>query len=196
MKRITYFSRSFVVIATALTSGCASYYSHFASFESRNSAGESRQFVVSWASAEYPEWSPFDNEATPITLETQCSKRKLVFQDNTHGSDCGASGIAVCGNPGEDIDERGLMLKSADYSCASITDAKGAKRIVDLQREIHLSISCLPDKPVVKTKDETINRDYLKNSVVPYRIMTKKVERHSLADKVPVISNKICDEGK
>ncbi len=194
------FVRGAVVTSLMLLNGCASYYTHFASFEGKTSAGEQRKFVVSWESAEYPGWSFSDNKATPITLETQCSKRKLVFTDATHESACTSSGIASCGIKGVDVDDKGRMLDSSREVCATITDASGSKRIVDLQREIHITISCRPDQPVIKEKepgkqkDINVNYDYLNNSVVHYQILTKKVDRYSLSEKVPVLSKKVCED--
>lgn len=194
-----------VVAFIMLLNGCASYYSHYASFDSINSAGEERKFVVSWQSAEYPEWFWADNTTTAIALETQCSTRKLYFIDAavaqnaaSFNSSCvaGQDGIVVCGDPQLDLDANGRALKGVEQVCGSITNSKGVGRIAALGSELLIKIDCWPASAQYELDGEKKNRDYLKYSIVPYTIATKKVPRYSLDDKVPVLSEKVCKEKK
>lgn len=188
-----------------LLQGCASYYSHYGSFDSINSAGEQRKFVVSWQSAEYPGWYWADNSSTAIVLETQCSTRKLYFIDAgvaqnaaSYNAECvtNQNGIVVCGDPQLDLDANGRGLQGSGQVCGSISNSKGVDSITALGNELLIKIDCWPASTQYEVGGEKKNRDYLKYSVVPYTIATKKVPRYSLDDKVPVLSEKICKEKK
>jgi hypothetical protein len=185
--------------------GCASYYSHYGSFDSVNSAGEERKFVVSWQSAEYPSWYWADNSTTAIELETQCSTRKLYFVDAavaenaaSVNSNCvtNQKGIVACGDPELDLDVNGRVVQNQEQVCGSISNSKGAHAIANLGTELLIKIDCWPGSVQYEVDGEKKNRDYLKYSVVPYTIATKKVPRYSMDDKVPSLSDRICKEKK
>ncbi|MFD2228869.1 hypothetical protein [Alkalimarinus sediminis] len=178
--------------------GCASYYSHYGSFSAQNSKGEERMFVVSWKTAEYPSWAIQDNKATEIVLETQCSQRKWKIADRaTAESSCTEShqGIVACGESEADLTLSGKAITNNNHLCMAVTDNKDAQSIVELGSQISISVNCLPSKVVREEGDDKVNIDYLKASVVPYSIATRKVPRYSFADKAPFVSDKICDTG-
>ncbi len=177
----------------ALT-GCASYYSHYGSFESYNSKDEKRIVVVSWQTSES---SVFGVSASPIELVTQCSERVLVFKDaDSETHPCGSRGIAACGEPALDLGFDGQPVKSTKEVCATISDSSGASRIGDLSRQIEITISCWPSSVEYEVDGELKNRDYLKPSVAPYTLFTKKVPLHSMEQKPPTLSDKICKKKK
>ncbi|MCP5206876.1 MAG: hypothetical protein H7A01_06715 [Hahellaceae bacterium] len=194
-----------VAACLMLLQGCASYYSHYGSFDSINSAGEQRKFVVSWQSAEYPEWYWADNTTTAIALETQCSTRKLYFIDASTAQNAASfntgcvanqKGIVVCGDPQLDLDANGRAFNGSEQVCGSISNSKEVDSITALGNELLIKIDCWPASTQYEVDGEKKNRDYLKYSIVPYTIATKKVPRYSLDDKVPVLSEKICKEKK
>lgn len=179
--------------------GCASYYSHYGSFSAQNSKGEERKFVVSWKTAEYPSWAIQDNQATEFVLETQCSERKWALADlSTDQNECTEAheGIVACGNKTMDLSLSGRPLPDDKNVCVSVTDNQQATKIVDLESRVLISVSCLPVATTRKEEGENINIDYLKASVVPYSVATRKVERYSFADKAPLMSSKICEGDK
>lgn len=176
--------------------GCASYYSHYGSFSAQNSSGEERMFVLSWKTAEYPSWALQDNKSTNMVIETQCSDRTWTLVDaSSANNECSSAheGIVACGDKGADLTMRGQPLTSNNTLCLSVTDAQGANRITDLDSRLLISVSCLPVNVTREVDGEKVNIDYIKASVVPYNVATRKVERYSYADKAPIMNSKICE---
>lgn len=176
--------------------GCASYYSHYGSFSAQNSAGEERMYVVSWKTAEYPSWAIQDNKSTEIVLETQCSQRQWEIADKATASNActeAHEGVVACGDDSLDLTIAGKPIANESQVCISVTDSQGAKSIVELGGQILISVSCLPASVSREEDGDTVNIDYLKASVVPYNVATRKAARYSYADKAPVMSDKICD---
>jgi len=179
--------------------GCASYYSHYGSFSAQNSMGEERMYRVSWKTAEYPSWAIQDDKATEIVLEAQCSKRLWEIASRaTVDNSCTETheGIVACGDVSLDLSLVGKPISDNNHVCMSVTDNQGAQSIVELDSQILISVSCLPSVVTQKEEGDTVNIDYLKASVVPYSVATRKAERYSYADKAPIMSDKICDVGK
>jgi len=201
MKKNTIKGAFWLVVLFNIT-GCASYYSHYGSFSAQNSQGEERLFVVSWRTAEYPSWAIQDNKSTEITLEAQCSERKWQLNDLANAQNqCtelnpgteSTPGIVACGDPVLDLMLSGKKLPDNNQVCISVSDTNNTKNIADLGSSMLIKVSCLPSVINRKDGDETKNIDYLKASVVPYSVFTRKVERYSFNDKAPVMSDKICD---
>ena len=188
-----------LIVVILNTAGCASYYSHYGSFSAQNSEGEERMFVVSWRTAEYPSWAIQDNKATEITLETQCSDRKWQIADiSILSNQCTElnKGIIACGDPVSDLSFAGKKLADKEQTCIAVSDDNGTQRIAELGNNMLVTMSCLPVSTTRKDGDETRYIDYLKASIVPYSVSTRKVERYSFNDKAPFISDKICDSDK
>lgn len=179
-----------------LLPGCASYYSHFGSFEATNSEGEARKFVVYWQTADYPDWFWADDTSTPIMLQTQCSDRKLYFADEFVEPKlpciANGSGTVACGDPELDLTKNGRPVTSNREVCGFIEGANGQKRITKMGSVLRVNIRCLPTSVEYEVDGKKKNRDYLKLSVAPYTIGTKKVSKDSLGDRVPTMSDKIC----
>lgn len=176
-----------------LLSGCATTWSHYGAFSAHNSAGEERQFRVSWKSADYPDWWIQADEATPIVLETQCSERIWELRDEV-GGDCPGTGIRACGKPGTDKTRQGQVLTVAQ-TCMVMNDARrDVTNITELSGEIHLSVNCTPVSTGHKAGKKTVNTDYLRASVVPYTIQVRKVPLHSLSNRPPKFDEKACLE--
>ena len=176
--------------------GCASYYSHYGSFSAQNSQGEERLFVVSWRTAEYPSWAIQDNKSTEILLEAQCSDRKWQLNDlASEKNQCTElnDGIVACGDPALDLMLSGKKLPDNNQVCISVSNPNDAKNIADIGNSMLIKVSCLPRVVSRKDGDETKNIDYLKASVVPYSVFTRKVARYSFNDKAPVMTDNICD---
>ncbi len=175
-------------------SGCASYYNHYTVFPAANSQGEARKVRVSWQTAEYPGWWFAANQATPITLVTQCSTRRWQLTDagqRAAGQGCG-EGILACGEPGVDRWPDGRAL-AKPQPCLTITDPAGAERIAELGRELELTVSCMPVEVQRQAGDEVENRDYLRASVVPYQLRVRKAPRGSFTARPPELDDSVCD---
>ncbi len=191
MKRVARWSA--LTVWTILFSGCASYYSHYGSFSAENSAGELREYLVSWQTADYPDWWLQEDQSTPITLKTQCSEREIRFLDASHqkGKRCGdgSQAIAWCGTEGVDlaVDDAGAVDA---VPCGWI--AGEAKRISELGGQLELVMRCRPAQTTVGTGDDRKNMDYLKASEVPYWVSVRKVPRGSFQDRPPQLGTKIC----
>ncbi len=186
-----------LMLATVIlnTIGCASYYSHYGSFSAQNSTGEERMFVISWQTAEYPAWALQNNKSTEMVLETQCSDRKWRIADRAAlQSHCNEvnGGIVACGDPSLDLSLSGKKLAGSDQVCLSVSDTTSSTSIAELDRHILITVNCLPVSSTHKQGDDIKNVDYLKASVVPYSVSTRKVERYSFSDKAPIISDKVC----
>lgn len=184
----------FAVLFVCLLSGCASYYKHYGSFSAENSAGEVRQFLLTWESADYPSWALFSDRSTPVTLTTQCSERKWQFDDDAERSNCSSEGIVSCGVPDLDLTSDGQRLPSESYVCGRITDDQGAQRIADLGRIVLLTMNCRPVATNTKKGKDIVNQDYLKPSIVPYRVSTKRADIYDMAARPPELSDNICDK--
>lgn len=178
--------------------GCASYYSHYGSFSAQNSKGEERMFVVSWKTAEYPSWAIQDNKATEIVFEAQCSNRTWEITDQATASNActeAHEGVVACGDKSLDLSLAGKPIVDDNFLCMAVTDNQGAQSIVELEGQILITVSCLPSAVTRQEDGDTVGIDYLKASVVPYSVATRKAARYSYADKAPVMNEKICDLG-
>ena len=187
---------AFWLVVLSNITGCASYYSHYGSFSAQNSQGEERLFVVSWRTAEYPSWAIQDNKSTEITFEAQCSERQWQVNDlASEQNQCTESneGIVACGDPALDLMLSGKKISVNNQVCISVSDTNETKNIADLGNSMLIKVSCLPSVVSRKDGDETKNIDYIKASVVPYNVFTRKVARYSFNDKAPVMTDKICD---
>lgn len=181
-------------------SGCATYESHYSRFTATNSAGEPREFLLSWKTARYPSWAMREDVATPVRLETQCSDRVWLLRDDTMAGACAvtesqeaAAGIRACGQPGRDLDHEGHPLSGEGHQCMSIWDEAGSKRILELDNELMLTVSCYPDPVSRQAGEETVNVDYLKASVVPYSIHTRAAPLYSMNAGPPALDKKACE---
>jgi hypothetical protein len=192
---------------TLALGGCAAYEAHYSRFEAANSAGESRSFLLSWQTKRYPEWALGEDIATAVQLQTQCSDRVWVLRDETTGA-CDvkagaeaqeAAGIRACGEPGADLDWRGRPIREPGYQCMSLTDgdgsrSSGSRTILELERDVQLTVGCYPDATERQVDDEIVNSDYLKASVVPYSIRTRTAPLYSLSERPPALDDKVCDD--
>lgn len=189
-----FLARTGLLAALLVLSGCASYYNHYAVFPAANSEGEARKVRVAWQSAEYPEWWFASDQATPVTVTTQCSTRAWRLTDASQrepGQGCG-EGIHACGEPGRDRLLDGSAL-AQPQPCMTLTDTNGADRIAGLGREVVLTVSCVPAQAERQVGDEVENRDYLRASVVPYRIRVAKAPRGSFTARPPELDERPCD---
>jgi len=190
MKRVARWSA--LVVYMVFLSGCASYYSHYGSFSAENSAGELREYLVSWQTADYPDWWWQEDESTPVTLKTQCSEREIRFLDASHQGSCSGEteAIAWCGTKNVDLAADVTEDGANALPCGWI--AGDAKRITELGSELQLVMRCRPAQTTVGVGDDRKNVDYLKASAVPYWVSVKKVSRGSLQDRPPQLGTKIC----
>ncbi|WLQ17320.1 hypothetical protein O5O45_15510 [Hahella aquimaris] len=174
--------------------GCATEYSHYGRFVAENSAGEEREFLISWRTTESV--SGEVTAVTPVTLRTQCSDRELQFMEPGQGGDAcrveQESGVVWCGAPGQDLSLEGKALIDSKTLCGTITDENGADHIADLKRVMQLQISCWPARTIVKTDDGPGNLDYIKASSVPYIVSVKRAEAGGPEDKPPALSEIVC----
>lgn len=197
--RILY--RLTLIVVICLLSACATtdYKTHYGWFVAENSAGELRQFRVYWQSVRYEGWASDETRPTPVIIEAQCSERKVHLFDSSFGPGrrCQGEqgeGIVFCGRTAEDTDRRGLPI--ANHSlCATITDRQGSSKILDLEGEVLINMSCRP-KRTQKTRDgKKVNIDYLHSSQQPYIVSTKTVKGGDIEQLVPALFNhsSVCD---
>lgn len=181
------------LVLLVAVSGCTSYQSHYTRFEAENSAGEQRQVRLTWRTAEYPFWHWRQDRATPVRLETQCSRRVWQIRDPSMDNSCDDERIAGCGDPALDLDRERNMLISDDHVCVTIGDGEGADRIVDLEGGIELNMSCFPRMTEVDMGDEMVNADYLRASVVPYTLRVRSTTLGSMTERPPQLDDSICE---
>lgn len=186
------FRLGLLAVATTWLSGCASYYLHYASFSATNSSGDPREFHLTWKTAEYPSWWIASNEATPVELKTQCSKRVWKMMPAAD-SGCG-KGITACGQPGLDLNSQGQPITSGKTVCVSISDSLHHDQIADLGSNVEVTVSCFPATTKLQQGDETVGTDYLRASVVPYSIQTRKVPLYGLNSGPPPLDEKSCPQ--
>lgn len=184
------------VLCTTLA-GCATYESHYSRFEAVNSAGEPRSFVLSWNTKRYRGWAPGEDQATAVRLQTQCSEREWVLQDESMDA-CeagdGAAAIRACGVPGKDLDRQGRLITQKGHQCLSLTDQDASHSILELGQDLELRVACYPESTARQAGDEPINMDYLKASVVPYRLRVRTAPLYSMNERPPELSDKVCKE--
>lgn len=180
------------LFVSALLGGCASYQNHYGVFTAANSAGVERQFRVTWTTADYPDWWLASDQATPIRLETQCSTRTWMLEDVSHRTPharaCG-EGIAACGDPDQDLEAASGEPAGPNVQCMRIANAD---RVLELDRHVQLVVACKPQDTEVSVEGETVNRDYLRASVVPYSISVRRAPRDSLSDRPPEFDSGAC----
>lgn len=182
-----------LLIAALQLSGCASYSTHFGVFSASNSAGEERQFRITWMTANYPSWWIADDQTTPVRLETQCSSRIWEMPEAGSASaatDCGP-GVRACGDPARDVLVATGQPAGNSDRCMEVTNAG---RISELGREVELVVSCSPARVSREVEGEVVNVDYLRASVVPYRIRVREAPRDSLSARPPVLDDDVCDD--
>ncbi|WP_166263740.1 hypothetical protein [Marinobacter caseinilyticus] len=187
-----------LLLASLVFSGCASYYDHYAVFPAANSQGEPRQVRLSWQTAEYPAWWIAQSEATPITVESQCSTRVWRLFDRTQeaftsAGECG-DGIRACGDPELDrgVSDTGEAMK--DQSACMRVTSKSVDRIAALPAQFKLKVSCKPAEVSQPIGQESESTDYLRASVVPYVVHARKVARGGLNGGMPALEDSVCDK--
>lgn len=183
-----------LVFAAAVTSGCASYHSHYAMFPAENSAGEPRQIRLSWQSADYPDWWFASDKATAIRVETQCSGRVWRLRDGAdpQAGECG-TGIRACGEAGRDLHAPSGNLATDGVRCMVAEPSDLEARVAEIGGSLDLLVSCAPVSTTVQAGDEKRNLDYLRASPVPYTVYIRKAPRGSLRAKMPEFDDSVCD---
>ncbi|MGM0769807.1 MAG: hypothetical protein ACQEV6_17460 [Pseudomonadota bacterium] len=175
-------------------SGCASYYSHYGMFPAENSAGEERQVMLSWQTAEYPDWWLRSNQSTPIKVVTQCSSRDWRLADSTHqnSGEC-AEGIRACGEAGQDLIAATGAPADEENVCLSVNPGEDGSNVTDIGQSLMLQVSCRPARTTQPDGDETENIDYLRASSVPYKVYIRKAPRGTLNGRPPAMDDSVCD---
>jgi len=190
------FSRAYKPVIASLmlllTSGCASYYSHFAMFPAENSSGEPRQVRLSWQSAEYPGWWLARDKATSVKLETQCSDRVWRLRDGDDAGGCG-TGIRACGERGRDLVAATAQPATGTTRCMAINPVDPGARIARLGNKLELLVSCTPAAVTEGQGDDARNLDYLRASSVPYTVYVRKAPRGSMRARLPEFDESVCD---
>ena len=187
------FLPAFVVLSVSL-GGCASYYSHYGVFPAENSAGEERQVMLSWQTAEYPDWWLQADQSTPITVTTQCSSRSWRMADRSHQEPgaC-ADGIRACGKPGQDLIAATGEPAGEGTACLSVQPDGGVNQVTDIGQSLMLLVSCRPARTTRQAGDEEENIDYLRASAVPYKVYIRKAPRGTLNGRPPAMDDSMCD---
>lgn len=173
--------------------GCATQKTHYSAMTADNSAGEERRVLVTWKTSHYPAWHWRENSATPITIETQCSRRRWRLRDPGMEQSCLDDAIGACGDPRLDADLGGTPAGSGQ-ACLEVTDGEGSDRILDLGSELQLKVGCEPRQTGVDVGDEVVNVDYLRASSVPYTLKVRSVPTGSLTQRPPKLRDGVCDD--
>ncbi len=192
--------RMLVLVASIVSvTGCATYYNHYGRFAAENSSGETRDYLVSWQTADYPDWWLVSDRSTPVSLETQCSERVLAFVDDSNeewNSSCAASEHSVvwCGEARRDRTPDANVPKVDAPLCGWINTSPAAQGILGLGTELEIHIRCEPLRPTIGEGKEQRNFDYLKASPVPYAVAVKRVEKGSEWDYMIRPDEKVCKQ--
>lgn len=173
--------------------GCASYKSHYSVIEADTSAGKERKVRLTWRTAHYPFWDWRQDEATPIRMETQCSRRVWRIKDPDMEGSCSTGSIAACGNPALDLDKDRELLDSREHQCIRVSDEKGTDRILELGKRVEVTVNCYPRHTEIDMGNETANADYLRASVVPYNFRVRTAPLGSLTQHPPELDDSVCD---
>ena len=187
---------SSIVLVLALTNGlvgCANQQTHYSAITASNSAGEERRVLLSWKTADYPAWHWRQDRATPIRVETQCSRRQWTLRDPGMEGACSGDAIAACGDARLDANRDGDPVASGRV-CMRVTDREGSDRILELGSQLKLEVRCRPLRTGVDMGDEVVNVDYLRVSSVPYSLRVRSVPTGSLTQRPPTLSDRVCDD--
>lgn len=183
-----------VAVLLMMQAGCATYYSHYAMFPAENSQGEPRTVRVSWQSAEYPDWWFASDQATPITLETQCSERVWQLHDDSHAEagNC-SSGIRACGEEQRDRLAAAGRAASSDDVCMAVNAIDPQAQIASVPGRLELLVACEPASVTRGEGKDAVNVDYIRPSTVPYTVYTRKTLRGSLNARPPKFDRTVCE---
>ncbi|TDT41657.1 hypothetical protein DES49_1759 [Halospina denitrificans] len=173
--------------------GCASYQSHYSVIEAATSSGKERKVRLTWRTAHYPSWHWRQDKATPIRMETQCSRRVWRIKDPGMEESCSTDSIGACGDPALDLDTDRELLDSTEHQCITVSDEKGSDRILELGERVEVTVSCYPRHTEIEMGDETANADYLRASVVPYNFRVRAAPLGSLTQRPPELDDSVCD---
>jgi len=190
-------AKGLIAVIPVLFSGCASYYTHYAMFPAQNSAGEDRQFKMTWQTADYPGWWIAEDKSTPITLSAQCSEREWRIVDRTHSgaaAESCAPGIRACGTKGMDVLATEGSTDFDERACIRVNPSDPDALVTELSSSLELLVNCRPAQTARKSGGETQNIDYLRASPVPYTVYSRKGPRGRLASKPPEFDDSVCDE--
>lgn len=193
-ERVVRIAAGIVLVLTlaGLLAGCANRQTHYSAITADNSAGEERRVLVSWKTARYPAWHWREDRATPITLETQCSRREWTLRDPGMNDACSGDAIAACGDARLDANREGVPVDPAQV-CMRVTDTQGSNRILELGNRLKLDVRCRPRQTGVDMGDEIVNVDYLRASTVPYTFKVRSVPSGSLTQRPPTLGDGVCD---
>lgn len=190
-------AKGLIAVISFLMTGCASYYTHYAVFPAENSAGEQRQFKLTWQTADYPDWWFQNDQSTPMTLETQCSERQWRLVDRTHSaaesSTCD-SGIRACGSSGQDRVTDVAKGPLSQVACVAVNPSDRDALVTDIASSLELQVNCAPLETTRQAGDEIENRDYLRASPVPYTVYSRKGVRGRLDSRPPELDDSVCDD--
>ncbi len=201
---MNFFAKIIFGLSVVLLNACATtlYTTHYGVFTAENSAGDARQVRIYWQTAEIEGWDGKRYRALPFVLETQCSDRILRFYDQQSNRLRGClpaeeGGIAYCGNASLDTDPRGLPIDNGDV-CATVTDRSGATNLLELDGDVLISLACQPKETRRQFGRKFKNQDYLKPSVTPYVVATRRVSGKDVNSVAPTLSShsSICDPGR
>ena len=173
--------------------GCANQQTHYSAMTANSSAGEERRVLVSWKTARYPAWHWREDRATPITIETQCSRRQWTLHDPGMDDACSDDAIAACGDARLDANREGEPVEPGRV-CMRVTDPEGSNRILELGSRLELEVRCRPRQTGVDMGDEVVNVDYLRASSVPYTLRVRSVPSGSLTQRPPTLDDRVCDD--
>lgn len=182
-----------LIVLPLLAVGCASFKSHYSVIEAQTSSGKERQVRLTWRTAHYPSWHWRQDKATPIRMETQCSRRTWVIKDPDMEGACSTRSIAGCGDPALDLDSERETLDSREHQCITVSDDQGSDRILELGDRVEVTVSCYPRYTEIDMGDETVSADYLRASVVPYNFRVRTAPLGSLTQRPPDLDNSVCD---
>jgi len=187
------FSMCLLCLPFGLT-GCASYNNHYGLFPAENSSGEARQVLLSWQTADYPDWWLVADKSTPITLTTQCSSRIWRLADDSHdiAGEC-AGGIRACGQPGQDIAAFRGEPANEQTTCMAINPDNEQARVVDIGTSLELLVSGRPVKTSRVVGEDQEGPDSLRPSSVTYRVHLRTSPRGALDAGPPVMDDTVCD---
>lgn len=150
--------------------GCTNYL-YTGKIMEQDSFDVNRAMILYWSKTDPLLGSP---KAGPATLVTQCSLRRLSFDEREQG-------ILFLGDPGKDFDAlREIPVPSQDYVCGRFIDEAA---FVDISKgSLSLSVFCRPEIDEFSVRPK--NQGYLKARKEPYIFDIQETKEWSFLGKI------------
>ena len=158
--------------------GCTNYL-YTGKIMEQDSFEVNREIILYWTKTDSMIGNP---KAGPATLLTQCSLRRLSFDEKKQG-------IVFLGDPGKDFDILGnTPVLSQDHVCGRFIDQTS---FMDISKgPLSLTVSCRPEIDEFSARPE--NQGYLKARTEAYIFDIQEKKEWSIFGKIPEAPTTQC----